>query len=76
MDKNIEVCRREKGNEYSPSIHITEFNDVVITVKRMSITAPIEPRHDVGQKLLTVDLKLKNWKRKLAFWLLGWNSNG
>ncbi len=71
-----EIWRRISDDYYSPSIHVTEFGDIGINVGGYVLVAPIENWHDAGDKILTIDPKLPNWKRKLAHWLLGWKPDG
>jgi hypothetical protein len=73
VNTDKEIWRKIPDDYYSPSIHVTEFNGIGINVGGYVIVAPVESWHDAGSKLLCVDPKLKNWKRKLAYKLLGWN---
>lgn len=68
-----EIWRRTPGDYYSPSIHVTQTDGVGINVGGYVIVLPIEFWHQAGDKLFTVNPNLPNWKRKLAYWLLGWS---
>ena len=72
QNTDVEVWRETKDDYYSPSIHVTEFKGIGIDVGGHVIVAPIKDWHDAGNKILTVNPNLKNWKRKLAYYLLGW----
>ena len=67
-----EIWRGTYDNYYEPSIHVTEFNGIGINVGGHVIVAPVEEWHKAGNKILCVDPNLKEWKRKIAYWLLGW----
>lgn len=69
-----EIWRKRPDDYYSPSIHVTEAGDIGIGVGGYVLVAPIEYWHDAGDKILTVDPKLSNWRRRLAMRLLGWES--
>jgi len=73
VNTDTELWRKNK-DYYSPSIHVTQFGDIGINVGGYVLVAPIEKWHDAGNKIFTVDLNLKKWKKKFAFWLLGWNN--
>jgi len=68
-----EIWRKNPGDYYSPSIHVTEHKGIGINVGGYVIVAPIEAWHEAGNKILCVNPDLKDWKRKLAYWLLGWD---
>lgn len=68
---DVELWRKDP-DYYSPSIHVTEFGDIGINVGGYVLVAPVEKWHEVGNKLFTVDPKLRSWRRKLAFKLMGW----
>ena len=77
---DIELWRKIEDDYYSPSIHVTKFDGIGINVEGHVLVAPIEKWHEIGNKLLTVNPSLTNpwnaiprWKRKIAFWLLGWS---
>lgn len=71
-NEDVEIWRMTKDNYYSHSIHVTKSGDIGIDVGGHVLVAPIERWHDAGNKILAVDPRLKNWRRKLAYWLLGW----
>ena len=73
LNTDKEIWRKVHGDFYSPSIHVTEFNGIGINVGGTVLVAPVEAWYDAGTKILAVDPKLKNWKRKVAYWLLGWH---
>jgi hypothetical protein len=72
INTDIELWRKKNDDYFSPTIHVTEFGEIGINVGGHVIVAPIEDWHNAGNKILAVDPKLKNWKRRLAYWLLGW----
>jgi len=72
INTDREIWRKIKDDYYSPAIFITEFGGVGINVGGYVLVAPIESWHDAGNKILTVNPNLPNWKRQLAYWLLGW----
>lgn len=69
VNTDIELWRKEKDDYYSPSIHVTKSNGIGINVGGHVLVAPVEVWHDAGNKIIVVN---SNWKRKLAYWLLGW----
>ena len=72
INTDVELWRKKRGDYYSPSIHVTEFGEIGIDVGGYVLVAPVEKWHDAGNKILTVNPDLPNWKRKFAFWLMGW----
>jgi hypothetical protein len=73
VNMNKEIWRRRPGDYYSPSIHITESGNIGINVGGHVLIAPVEAWHDAGNKLFTVNPALKDWKRNLAYKLMGWS---
>jgi len=69
---DIEIWRKVEGDYYSPSIHVTEAGRIGIDVGGHVLVAPIENWHDAGSKIFTVNSELSEWRRKVAYWLLGW----
>ena len=63
---------REGGNDYSPSIHVTESGGIGINVGGHVLVASLRNWHDAGNKVLTVDPTLPSWRYRLAMWLLRW----
>ena len=75
INTDVEIWREKEGDPYSPSIHVTQSGGIGINAGGFVIVAPIRKWHDAGSKLFSLDpisSKLPNWKRKLAYWLLGW----
>lgn len=71
-NRDREIWRQTPEDFYSPSIHVTEFNDIGINVGGYVLVAPIEKWHEAGEKIFAVDPKISRWRIKLAYWLLGW----
>ena|SRR2546425_196195 len=65
-----EIWRKQPGDYYSPSIHVTESGGIGMDVGGHVIVAPIERWHEAGELLLCVNPCLPEWRRKLALWLL------
>lgn len=63
-----------EGDFYSPSIHVTEHGGIGINVGGHVIVAPLRSWHDAGNKVMCVNTKHPEWRRKLAYKLLGWAS--
>ena len=76
MNTDKEIWRKIPDDYYSPSIHVTEQNGIGIDVGGYVLVATVECWHRAGQKIFCVDTKLSNWRRKLAYWLLGWKVSG
>jgi len=71
VNTDEEVWRKDP-DYYSPSIHMTKLGDIGINVGGYVIVASVESWHEAGKKIFTVDSKLRSWRKKLAFKLLGW----
>lgn len=67
-----ELFREIEGDIYSPSLHITNSGGIGINVSGHVLVAPIRKWHAAGNKILAVNPSLPEWKRRLAYWLLGW----
>ena len=72
INTDKEIWRKIPGDCYSPSIYVTEFGAIGINIGGFPLEAHIEAWYGAGKKLFPVDPKLKRWKRKLAYKLLGW----
>jgi hypothetical protein len=50
-----EIWRREEGDFYSPSMHVTERGEIGIDVKGFVIVAPAEKWHDAMRRCISAD---------------------
>jgi len=67
-----EIWRLKPDDYYSPSIHVTENNDIGIKVGGYVLVAPVKEWFKAGERVFTVNEKLPNWQVKLAYWLMKW----
>ena len=72
LNTNTIIWRQIPNDYYSPTIHFTEYNNIGIQFGGYVLVAPVEKWYKAGKKIFGVDIKLPQWKRKLALWLLGW----
>jgi len=71
---DVEIWRKVRGDYYSPSIHVNEFGSIGINVGGRVLVLSVEQWHEAGDKIFAVNSKLPNWKRKLAYRLLRWQT--
>jgi len=72
INTEIEIWRKVEGDCFSPSISVAENKNIVINVNDYVMSLPVESWFEAGIKIFSVNPNLKNWRRKLAFWLLNW----
>jgi len=67
-----EIWREKPGDYYSDSIHVTESGGIGINCGGHVIVAPVRMWHEAGNKIMAVNPKLPDWRKKLAYKLLEW----